>query len=59
MLEVSGDRKEGLHLHKVRLKFPQSDGHTEKLEIKEERLGGVQWKTRKREGPLIRNSRKE
>ncbi|GEM_PF-3100664 len=41
------------------MKFPQSDGHTEKLEIKEERLGGVQWKTRKREGPLTRNSRKK
>lgn len=28
------------------LKFPQRDGHTEKLEIKKEGLGGVQWKIR-------------
>jgi len=29
------------------LKFPQSDGHTEKLEIKKEGLGGVPWRIRK------------
>ena len=41
------------------MKFPQSDGHTEKLEIKKERLGGVQWKTKESEGLLTRNLRKK
>ena len=41
------------------MKFPQSDGHTEKLEIKEEGLGGVQWKTRENEGVLTKSSRKK
>ena len=41
------------------VKFPQSDGHTEKIEIKKEGLGGVQWKTKEREGHLTKNSRKK
>jgi len=41
------------------MKFPQSDGHTEKLEIKEEELGGVQWKTRENEEVLTKNSREK
>jgi hypothetical protein len=43
----------------ILVKFPQSDGHTEELEIKEEGLGGVLWGTRKREGRLTRDLRKK
>lgn len=39
------------------MKFPQNDGHAEKLEIKREGLGGVQWKTRESEGVLTKSSR--
>jgi hypothetical protein len=41
------------------VKFPQSDGHTEKLEMKKEGLGGVPWKTRKTGERLIRNLRRK
>jgi len=43
----------------VHLKFPRNDGHTEKLEIKKEGLGGVQWKTRESEEVLTKNLRKK
>ena len=41
------------------MQFPQSDGHAEKLEIKKEGLGGVQWGTRKNEGALTKSSNKK
>jgi len=41
------------------LEFPQNDGHTEKLEIKKEGLGGVQWGKREDGGVLTENSRKK
>jgi hypothetical protein len=39
--------------------FPQKDGHTEKIEIKKEELGGVKWETRENEEALTRNSSKK
>jgi hypothetical protein len=44
---------------KVIVKFPQSDGHTEKLAIKKEGLGGVQWEKRENEEVLTRDLSKE
>lgn len=41
------------------VKFPQSDGHTEKLEIRKEGLGGVQWKIKENDEHLTKNSRKK
>ena len=39
--------------------FPQSDGHTEELEIKEEGLGGVRWKIRESGEVLTKSSRRK
>jgi len=41
------------------MRFSQSDGHTEELEIKKKELGGVRWKTKEDEGVLTKNSRKK
>jgi len=40
------------------MKFPQIDGHTEKLEIKQEGLG-VDWKIRENEGVLTKSLRRK
>ena len=48
-----------IYFEVINMQFHQSDGHTEKLEIKKEGLGGVQWKIRESEERLTRNSRKK
>jgi transposase len=48
-----------IKLKHLYLKLPRNDGHTEKLEIKRERLGGVQWRIRESEEVLTKNSRKK
>ncbi len=48
-----------IELSNVIVKLPRNDGHTEKLEIREEGLGGVECETRESEEVLAKNLRKK